>query len=528
MNTEVSEILEEIAPPSDKVATLYDDAQVYGSFSLGSYELALPAKRLRDVVHPPESFTPQPLAPDYVMGIMTLRDMTVPVLDLRTMLQVSEPRPNAEDMRIAIVEYGAYNVGMLFDDTAEVFRAEGLDDQFTDYSAVSEAGIVHGAFRLEDGARMIQLLDPCAIIEFGGAPLLRDIDAQARGHEREPIRRGPRFQSICFGLQNTTLGIDIHSVREIVKLGDVDKSLASGSIFPGTMQLRGETMALIDLTSVLGLAEDDQNDDDEEKHVIVVDDTEQLCGLVVDEISDIHKYFADEITSFPIFAEQMPEVFLGSVGDGDNGEILQIDIAKLLELGEIRHAVGRCGDSISCGADAGAGAAAARKRETFLTFRIDKAYGVQILDVVEVVDFPQEMLRPPLLNDCVEGILDLRGELIRVYSARRLYGISDQDVRSQQIIIFDRNDDRFGLAIDKVESIATVPTHSGRNLPDTNHNRTLAINEDVTEAICYEAKECGTLRDILALDPDAIARRVRLIDRTGLQPDEPTVLQAVE
>ncbi|MFK7887173.1 MAG: chemotaxis protein CheW [Gammaproteobacteria bacterium] len=504
-------------PEDTKPKERSEEPLVYGSFHLGPHELALPADRLHDVVNPPESFTQQPLAPDYLMGIMTLRDMTIPVLDLRTMLDIADERPDPESMKIAIVEYGDHNIGMLFDDTGEVFRADRLQEQFTDYVTASTAGIIRGAFRLDDGARMIQVVDAQAIIEYDGAPVLQELSAETARSRARPPSRGPRHKSISFHLSGTELGINIHSVREIRTLGEVDTGLSADEVFLGTTTLRGEPMALIDLAVVLGLRGglSDKELNQDERHVVVVEGGNQLSGLVVDDISDITQFYNDEMSSFPVFAENMPEIFLGCVSNRIGHDVLQIDVLKLLELPSIQHAIARCGNIFESGDNGRTTAKSIETRATYLTFRLEQTYGVPILEVAEVVDYPNDMLKPPLLNSCVEGILDLRGELIKVINARRLYDMAEPSVDSQQIIIFDRDDERFGIAIDNVESIATVHASSGRPLPDTDHHRGNIINQDVREAICFVPKDSEKLRDLLSLDLDAVAERIR---ETGAPP----------
>ena len=66
----------------------HQNDEVYGSFHLGYAEFAIPATSIKDVINAPERFAPQPLSPDYVLGIMTLRDMTMPVIDLQLMFDL--------------------------------------------------------------------------------------------------------------------------------------------------------------------------------------------------------------------------------------------------------------------------------------------------------------------------------------------------------------------------------------------------------------------------------------------------------
>ena len=95
--------------------------EVYGSFILGDSEFALPASAIEDVINAPERITPQPLAPPYLLGIITLRGMTVPVIDLKIMFNFTEERAETPETRkVAILEYKNHQVGLLFDETGAV------------------------------------------------------------------------------------------------------------------------------------------------------------------------------------------------------------------------------------------------------------------------------------------------------------------------------------------------------------------------------------------------------------------------
>jgi len=488
---------------------------VYGSFYLGGHELAVPARCLRDVINPPETLTRQPLAPAHLLGIVKLRDMMIPVVDLRTLLGVEDDRPPKDDMKIAIIEYGAYNVGMLFDATGEVFRTDRIRKDFTDYSDTNTRGVIRGAFRLEDGARMVQILNPQAVIEFDGAPLMRDV-AQVEKVQRETPKRGKQRQSISFMLGDAAFGIDTTAVQEIVKVGEVDTRMTIGGLFAGSTTLRGDKLALIDLARALQISDKPVDLSEPDKHVVVVDGAGQRFGLVVGNICNITKFYGDELSVFPVFAEGMPEIFMGSITVNSGDEVLQIDIARLLELEDIASAIRHCGDLFERLLDGETNNSRITRLETFLTFRIDRIYGLPILEVAEVVDYPADLLQPPLLSDHVDGILDLRGEMISVVNARRVYGIADSGGQSKQIIIFERDEERFALAIDAVESIAHVPVDNGRPLPESANIQDQVINHDVREAIFYSPKENASMQDLLSLDLDAVANRIRACNKNAI------------
>ena len=120
--------------------------EVFGSFLLADSEFAIPASAIRDVINVPDRITRQPLAPSYLLGIFTLRDMTVPVIDLREMFNLSRsPEGSQESAKVAILEYGDYQIGLLFDQTSEVFRRHQTGCQYSAYSDSDEQSLTSGA-----------------------------------------------------------------------------------------------------------------------------------------------------------------------------------------------------------------------------------------------------------------------------------------------------------------------------------------------------------------------------------------------
>jgi purine-binding chemotaxis protein CheW len=139
-------------------------------FSLAGAEYALPF----DSVLQMESYTGATLvpgAPPYVDGVVTVRGMVVPVLDLRTRFGL----PRAElslDARIIVTESARRVVALRVDSAREVLKLD-LDKHQPAPSIVSErsSGFVHAVHPL--GKRLLLLIDLPKLLG-------------ENGHERQP------------------------------------------------------------------------------------------------------------------------------------------------------------------------------------------------------------------------------------------------------------------------------------------------------------------------------------------------------
>jgi purine-binding chemotaxis protein CheW len=69
--------------------------------------------------------TPLPGAPEFLDGVVPYGDGTVPVLDLRTRLEVEAPI--REDTRVMVVNVDGARVGVVVDAVVEVLRVSAVD-----------------------------------------------------------------------------------------------------------------------------------------------------------------------------------------------------------------------------------------------------------------------------------------------------------------------------------------------------------------------------------------------------------------
>jgi purine-binding chemotaxis protein CheW len=99
-----------------------------------------------------------PGAPAHVLGLINMRGLLVPVIDLARRLHGTASNPHAAS--IVLVEHGARAVGVT---VAEVHDVVPLDDAACERAAgAGEHGIAAGVARVRDGA--VVLLDVSAIV----------------------------------------------------------------------------------------------------------------------------------------------------------------------------------------------------------------------------------------------------------------------------------------------------------------------------------------------------------------------------
>ena len=94
-------------------------------FRVGTGDFAVDILTVREVV-PVREITPVPETPDYVEGVMNLRGLLIPVLDLRRRMQAPADHPptlsHSDERRIIICHFDNRLVGVQVDSASEVVR----------------------------------------------------------------------------------------------------------------------------------------------------------------------------------------------------------------------------------------------------------------------------------------------------------------------------------------------------------------------------------------------------------------------
>lgn len=94
----------------------------------------------------------------------------------------------------------------------------------------------------------------------------------------------------------------------------------------------------------------------------------------------------------------------------------------------------------------------------------DEAYGVDIQSV-QGIEKMKKITRVPKSLDCIEGVMNLRGEIIPVMSLRRRFDIGHKDYDDNtRIIIIQLEDAQVGLIVDEVREVLELHQEEIENI----------------------------------------------------------------
>jgi purine-binding chemotaxis protein CheW len=96
----------------------------------------------------------------------------------------------------------------------------------------------------------------------------------------------------------------------------------------------------------------------------------------------------------------------------------------------------------------------------------DGFYAVPVLEVQEVVR-PQKITQVPMAPDYIEGLINLRGQVVTSINLRTLFKLEGDDPDDFMNVIVRSRDSLYALVVDEILDVIDVPNKSFEETPDT-------------------------------------------------------------
>ena len=497
-----------VADPPPAPDAQDDEDGIYGTFIVDESEFAISVDAIQEVVNEPAQFTSVPLSPDYLIGLFNLRGVVIPVVDLRKIFDTQPPKDIKSDRKVAIVEHGDNCFGLLVDRTGDVFNARDAERTlFKRVQGNPRETIIGGVFKLDDGSRLVQILDPYELLNLERLPRVTGALRSALSRRK----RGRRNQCISFRVGESVCAFDMTSVREIVELKQIDNTALASEFTLGAIELRGSTVPVIDFRVFLGQRTTDTAEEMIAKgaKLIIMKIGDNLISLLVDAIENIISFYNDDLLPFPGVGQHRSEVFKGCLCDDDDKMVLLLDHTVLIGDEELSQ-VTRGHSALFHEKDEAARTAKTQQssRRTLITFDVGGRFALDIEDVNEVISFPETVLTPPSVPDFIAGMVNLRGELIPIINLRVVYALPVLDPSTTKLLVFTRKTKKYAIMVDAVDSIIIASDQNSNLLPRLSEGSTSSeISNDVREAILFNDAESQD-EALMVFDLDAVVSRI--------------------
>jgi len=137
---------------------------------------------------------------------------------------------------------------------------------------------------------------------------------------------------LSFVLGDESYALDIMSVKEIRGYETVTKIANAPAFVKGVLNLRGDIVPIVDLRLKFDIG---QATYDEFTIVIMLSVNDRIVGVVVDAVSDVVKFSAQQILPPPEFGVSFNTRFLRGLATIENKMIILVNIAALIGSDEL-------------------------------------------------------------------------------------------------------------------------------------------------------------------------------------------------
>ncbi len=283
--------------------TLSDELQLV-SFEVADQEYAMAIEDVQEIVQIPENIIHVPHAESHVMGIMTLRNRLLPLVNLRRMFDLPS-RENDDHSRIVVVSLGSASVGVVMDSVNEVLRvAKSEVDAIPGMLARDgELGDISEICRLNNGKRLVSIISAehlfrhSAMKEAVTTVETLENDNNQDNDIDQDVTADDDEQVVVFRLDKEEFGVPIESVQEIVRVPEELTHVPKAPPFvEGVINLRGSVLPVIDLRRRLGMPTVERSD---RQRVMVFLISGMRTGFIVDSVAEVLKIHKSAIEPAP-------------------------------------------------------------------------------------------------------------------------------------------------------------------------------------------------------------------------------------
>ncbi|MBM7865851.1 chemotaxis protein [Heliobacterium gestii] len=422
------------------------------TFHLGNEEFGADIMNVREIIRFAE-VTKIPQAPDYVEGVCNLRGSILPIIDGRTRFGMAKGLHD-ENTRVLVVDVSGQVTGIVVDRVSEVLRVASADIEPPPVVIRSESvRYLDGVVKLNGGKRLIMALnlEQALTVESEG----RDFDLQSAAAATVHEGAGQRAeleedQLVTFLLGQEEYAFDIMHVKEIIRVPEITAVPNVLHYLEGVVSIRNHLLPIVNMRLYFGMANVPVTD---QSRIIIVDLGHMTAGFRVDRVMEVIRVPKSVI-------EPPPPIFT-------NGELEQIrGVAKLNEGKRLFMCLNAANlldadlvsELLEGGENSGGGEvrsnAGAIEEEQLVAFRLGKEeFAIQITDVQEINRMTQ-VTQMPGAPSYVEGLVNLRGNIIPALNLRRRFGMAERDHDdATRIIIVDVGQRKTGIIVDAVTEV---------------------------------------------------------------------------
>ena len=142
------------------------------------------------------------------------------------------------------------------------------------------------------------------------------------------VQSRQEVQVVGFFIGSDEYALNIGTVREIHSMTEIRKVPKAPRFVEGVINLRGHIVPILDLRKRFDL---EVKVEQQSSKILIVEIDRNLVGMIVDNVSEVMRFFADDIEKAPpVFASNIDSQYVQGVAKIEDRLIVLLDVRKLL------------------------------------------------------------------------------------------------------------------------------------------------------------------------------------------------------
>ena len=436
-------------------------ANEFVTFLIAREVFAINMAPVQEIIRFPE-IVKVPKSPPSLMGLANLRGKVLPIINLRKVFGLEEKTID-ESTRVIVIDLGQ-TLGFLVDNVSSVIDVDETKiETSSEIKSIVKSDFLKGVIKDIAKFKMVMILDIEKVIEREFSEILQgsskeyEITSKEQSTEEEILT--DERQLVSFTVSDEEYAIPIENIQEIVQIPEhITKVPNSEQSILGIMNLRDKILPLASLRRLFGFPEEQLT---EQSRIVVLSMENLSVGIVVDSVKEVLRVPESVI-------EPVPSIILKDEKDFEITEICRLNEGKrlvsiisasnLFKHKDIKEALSSLETEQSI-EEKKENEETLEEEEQFVVFKLDEQeYAVPIETVQEIVRIPEGLTHVPKTPDFVEGVINLRGNVLPVIDLRKRFDLQEkQRDEHQRIMVFVIDNISVGFIVDSVNEVLKIP-----------------------------------------------------------------------
>ena len=448
-------------------------AERFLTFRAGGEHYALAADQVSEVIRLP-AIARVPQAPPGLLGLANLRGNVLPVASVAGLMgaasSIDPQKGAAAELSRAIVLDGATPTVLAVDDVDALVSIEASQVETRQAELAAKPGErLKGAFGV-DGKGVVKILDIAALIDAAFTQEARPrtrralagaTDGATRSTEDDNAVAEDGRRLVSFDVAGQEYAFPLEVVAEVLDAPETLTALPrSEALVLGVAPFRDTLLPLLSLRGLLGFAAAERTG---REKVVVARVGGALVGLVADRMRTI-------FTAADALIEKIPPVLSARAGGESKIQAIYkgaeergVEGAEARRLVSILSPEQLFREDVMQRLKGETGVQPRTEKEDTMqgeerqvvVFRLgDDEFGLPIEAVNEVAPIPEQVTRLPKTPRFLEGVVNLRGDVLPVVDQRRRFDMPPlEDKAGRRLLVVRTERHRAGLIVDSVSEV---------------------------------------------------------------------------